>query len=110
MAEAGRGRGRTKKLQIAFFGWAKGYFLPPYCDQLKDLGPKDMETVTTVGERVQRRSLPGYATDDFWEAVQIWRDWKTFGNPEAGGVLDQPCLWLDVVRVMQSCADKMKVE
>jgi hypothetical protein len=105
-----RGRGRTKKLQIAFYSWVKGYFVDPFREQLKGLGEKEMETVTTAGIRVQRRSLPDYATADFWECVQMWRDWEIFGNPESGGTLDQPALWFDIVRVMQDCADNMKVE
>jgi hypothetical protein len=62
------------------------------------------------GQRVKRNTLPGYATVDFWESVGMWRDWKLLGNPEGGGTMDQGALWLDVIRIMQSCADKAKVE
>lgn len=57
-----------------------------------------------MGIRIDRRTLPDYATDDFWEAVAMWRDWQTFGHPEAGGSNDQPCLWLIVVRHMEACS------
>lgn len=105
-----RRRGRTKKLAIAFYAWAKGYFEDNYKTQLLEMGDNEKETVETILERIQRNKLPGYATIDFWEAVQMWRDWKTFGNPYSGGYMDQGALWLDVVRLMDSCSKKMRVE
>ena len=110
MVQAGWPGGRLKKLAIAFYGWAKGYFDPKWRAQFQDMSEHDMETVETVMERIQRRSIPSYATDDFWEAINMWRDYRDFGFPEAGGLNDQPALWLDVVRLMMSCAKKMKVE
>jgi hypothetical protein len=110
MASAERGRGRLKKLAIAFYAWAKGYLEEHNKAQLLAMGDSEKETVETVLERVQRNKLPGYADDNFWEAVQMWRDWKCYGNPEAGGTMDQGALWLDVMRVMNTCAQKMRVE
>ena len=110
MATAERGRGRLKKLAIAFYAWAKGYFEEGNKAQLLAMGDGEKETVETVLERVQRNKLPGYATVDFWEAVQMWMDWKTYGNPEAGGTMDQGALWLDVMRLMETCSRKMRVE
>jgi hypothetical protein len=39
----------------------------------------------------------------------MWRDHKEFGYPNSGGSMDQPALWLDIVRVMKDCAAMMKV-
>jgi hypothetical protein len=74
------------------------------------MGPEQLETVETVMERIPRNTFPDYSTPDFWEAVQMWRDWQTFGFPEAGGLNDQPCLWLDIMRLFNQWAHKMKVE
>ncbi|MGV0982619.1 MAG: hypothetical protein ACOYB0_09680 [Polynucleobacter sp.] len=60
------------------------------------------------GIRLQRNLIPGYATADFWEAVQMWTDWKEFGFPCAGGTQDQPALWLIIVRLFQSCFKKLE--
>jgi hypothetical protein len=92
----------------------KGYFDKDTMQQLRDIPhstrESDKEAVELIGERIERNTFPDYATDDFWEAISIWRDFGTFGFPEAGGTMDQPALWMDLVRLMQSCADKMKVE
>ncbi len=69
-----------------------------------------METVQTAKVRIQRRTMPSYETEDFYEAVHLWRDWRTFGFPFAGGMMDQPAFWLDIVRLMQECGEIMKVE
>jgi len=68
------------------------------------------ENKQRFGIRLQRNSLPDYATEDFWEAVQMCRDWKTFGFPEHGGMNDQGALWSDVIRAMQRCGTELKVE
>jgi hypothetical protein len=104
-----RGEPNPKKLKIAFYCWVKGYFEPTNARNLEAMGEKDMETIETVKERIQRRSLPGYATEDFWEAVSMWRDYSEFGYPDAGGANDQGALWLDVVRLMKECAKSMGV-
>jgi hypothetical protein len=107
---------------VAFYCWAKGYFEKTSADQLRDIPAStkmsDMEAIPFVwneetesmGIRVQRRDLPDYSTPDFWEAVGMWKDWKMFGFPNGGGSMDQPTLWFDIIRLMQSCAEKMKVE
>jgi hypothetical protein len=61
------------------------------------------------GIRLQRNSLPDYATVDFWEALRMWRDWKMFGFPKSGGSDDQGALYMDIIRTMQLYADKMGV-
>lgn len=106
-AAVGR-RGRLKKLGIAFYCWVKGYFEANNVDQLSSMPDSEKESIE--GERVQRNKIPGYSTVDFWEAVDIWRDWKIFGNPEGGGAMDQGALWRDIIRIMYSCAGKHKVE
>jgi hypothetical protein len=100
----------------------KGYFEPANAAKLREIpeSPRrsDMEAIPlaideatgTMGIRLQRRTLPDYATDDFWEAVDMWRDWKTFGFPDAGGMNDQGALWRMVMRVMERCGSEMKVE
>ena len=120
--EPADGRGdRPKKLTVAFYCWAKGYFEKERSSQLRGIPEStknaDKEAIPfvwneetgTMGIRVQRRSLPDYSTPDFWEAVGMWRDWKMLGFPNSGGSMDQPALWLDIIRLMQSCADKMEV-
>jgi len=66
------------------------------------------EKTGKYGIRLQRNTLPDYATDDFWEAVSMWNDFQQFGFPEHGGKNDQGALWTDIVRLMQSCADKLR--
>jgi len=68
------------------------------------------EVKCKMGIRIQRNSIPDYLTDDFREAVQMWQDWKTFGFSESGGTNDQPALWMDIIRLIESCARKMKGE
>ncbi len=62
------------------------------------------------GIRLQRNTLPDYATDDFWEAVSMWKDWQTFGFPNSGGKDDQPALYIDVLRIMNRMAERVKAE
>ena len=64
----------------------------------------EQEAIPGLGIRVQRNTLPDYATDDFWEAVQMWKQWRSMKiPPNAGGSMDQPCLWWDVVSTMEQC-------
>ena len=56
----------------------------------------------TYGIRVQRNTIPDYETPDFLEAVGMWQDWKMFGFPRAGGTLDQPTLYIRILRLMES--------
>lgn len=62
------------------------------------------------GIRLQRNKLPDYATDDFWEAIRMWQDWKTFGFPNSGGTNDQPALYLDILRVMNNISQKIEAD
>lgn len=113
MAPPGWRGENNKKLRVAFYCWVKGYFEKGLTDRLRSVPPSskmsERELVTTVNERVQRCELPDYATPEFWEAVQMWMDWRTFGFPYAGGNMDQPALWMDVMRVMNECARIMGV-
>jgi len=62
----------------------------------------EQEAIPELGIRVQRNTLPGYATSDFWESVQMWKQWRSMRMaPNAGGSMDQPCLWWDVVSTME---------
>jgi len=61
------------------------------------------------GIRIQRNLIPDYATKDFWEALGLWRDWKMFGFPHSGGTDEQGALYMDILRVIQSYAEKMGV-
>lgn len=56
-----------------------------------------------MGIRIQRNSIPDYATDDFWESVQLWTDWKMFGFAEHGGINEQGGLYMDILRTLQTC-------
>lgn len=115
-----RGRGRAKKLAIAFYCWSKGYFEKQSRDRLSDIPAatkeSEKEAVPVVyneergewGIRIDRRTLPEYETADFWEAVKMWNDWKEFGFPESGGTNDQGALWLSIIRLFQSCAKKLE--
>lgn len=117
----GRG-GYLKKLMIAFYCWVKGYFNSGSIEQLRALPStkkmSEMEAIPWIfdeetgkqGKRFQRNSFPDYDTEDFREAVRMWRDFERFGFPRAGGQYDQPALWIDIVRTMQFCADKMGVK
>ncbi len=113
--ETAGGRGRLKKLAIAFYCWSKGYFTDDGIRELKSLPVATCESEKEgipvwdsergrMGIRIDRNKLPDYATADFWEAVQMWRDWQTFGNPEAGGTNDQPALWRTIVKHMEDCS------
>jgi hypothetical protein len=113
LGETDRRRGRLKKLAIAFYCWSRGYFTEAGSKELKALPSatcgSEKEGIPIwdherkrMGIRIDRNKLPDYATADFWEAVRMWQDWKTFGFPEAGGVNDQPYLWLLIVRNMEA--------
>jgi hypothetical protein len=114
MAETGWRRGRAKKLKVAFYLWAKGYFDGNTAEAMKAEPTatllSEMEGVPgiwneekkTYGIRVQRNKIYTYATEDFWEAAQMWQDWKTFGFLCAGGTEDQPALYLDIIRSMEN--------
>jgi hypothetical protein len=86
--------------------WSKGYFEKKNIEIFSEMGEKHLETI--AGERIQRRKIPGYATQDFWEAVEMWGTWKTFGLPEAGGLNDQPMLWMDLVSMIESWTRRAK--
>jgi hypothetical protein len=100
----------------------KGYFEEANAARLREIPEStrksDMEAIPLaidertgkMGVRLQRCTLPDYATDDFWEAVEMWRDWKTFGFPEPGGMNDQGSLWRLVIKVMERCGSELKVE
>lgn len=60
------------------------------------------EEKNSRGIRIQRNSIPDYATEDFWEAIGLWSDWKMFGFPEVGGSNDQGGLYMDILRAMQT--------
>jgi hypothetical protein len=110
LGKADRGRGRLKKLAIAFYCWSKGYLTPDGSRELKSIPDatceSEKEGIPALGIRIDRNKLPDYANEDFWEAVQMWNDWKTFGNPESGGTNEQPALWLLVIRYMESCSQR----
>jgi len=40
----------------------------------------------------------------------MWSDWKEFGFPNSGGKEDQPALWVDIIRLFNTCAKKMGVQ
>lgn len=107
----GRG-GRLKKLAIAFYCWTRGYFSADSIRELRSMPDSTCESEKEgvpiwdsergrLGIRVERNRIPEYASEDFWEAVQMWKDWKTFGFPESGGLNNQPCLWTMVIRNME---------
>ena len=121
MEEAIRGGARNKKLAIAFCCWARGYYdSKEKMDGFRNAPTtkllSEMEGFATIwdeekkrfGIRLNRNLLPDYATSEFWEAVQMWNDWKTFGFPNAGGSLDQGALYIAVLRCMNECAQNGK--
>jgi hypothetical protein len=59
---------------------------------------------------MQRRLFPDYLTQDYIEASRMWGDWKTLGNIRAGGSMDQPALWLDIIETFNDCAAIMSKE
>jgi len=63
-----------------------------------------------MGIRLQRNALPDYATDDFWEALQMWNDWQEFGAPESGGSNDQGALWMVIIRLFNGLSNKIRAE
>jgi len=40
--------------------------------------------------------------DDYWPALMAWRDFKNFGLPYAGGYMEQPALWVAIMRVLEN--------
>lgn len=63
----------------------------------------EQEAVPSLNIRIQRNTIPDYATDDFWEALSMWMDWKAMKlPPNAGGSLDQPMLWWMIVGMFES--------
>ena len=106
--------GRPKKLAVAFYCWVRGYFKAENKKRLAGIPratkESEKEAIEFLGERFDRSTFPGYDTPIFWEALQIWRDWKSFGFPWEGGTLNQGALYFDILRIMQTCGRVMKVE
>ena len=40
--------------------------------------------------------------EDYWPALMAWRDFKTFGLPYAGGYMEQPAIWVAIMRVLEN--------
>lgn len=76
---------------------------------MKRMDLREEETIETTMVRLPRCTLPGYETVDFWEAIDMWKEWTLFGFPNNGGTMDQGALWLEVIKVLQYCAQRMKV-
>ena len=50
---------------------------------------------------VDAKALPGIV-EDYWPALMAWKDFKTFGLPYAGGYMEQPALWVAIMRVLEN--------
>ena len=55
----------------------RGYAKPDILDQFR--GSQNKEIIR--GQRIIRKDIEGLFTDDFWRALQLWRQYKTFGLP-----------------------------
>ncbi len=58
------------------------------------------------GYEICRADIPKYLTDHAWQAVNIWRTYKTFGLPFAGGWAEQPAIYWDVIEAIEAEAQK----
>jgi hypothetical protein len=47
------------------------------------------------------RDIPRYRTPEFAVAVEVWRLWRRFGWPYAGGWAEQPARVVDYVEVIE---------
>ena len=50
---------------------------------------------------VDNQALLGIATD-WWDALMAWRDYKMFGLPYPGGYMQQPAIWVAVMRIIEA--------
>lgn len=69
--------------------------------------PPNFKEPTDEGFSIRRRDIPELLKNpDFVEAVNLWVDYKQFGNPYAEGWMDWPTQAYDIIK----CFDRLYVE
>ena len=78
---------------MAFWAWAKG-------DLSGNLSPKRIYNKAHPIV-VDSKDIPGIMAE-YGQLLQVWKDYKTFGLPHPGGYMQQPALWVAVVRLVEN--------
>ncbi len=50
---------------------------------------------------VDAKELPGLL-DEYGPACAMWKDYKTFGLPYAGGYMQHPAVWVNTMRILEA--------
>jgi hypothetical protein len=53
------------------------------------------------GLTIDRNAIPTYFTDHYWSAFEIWRNWKRYGLPFAGGWAEHPDYLVRVINLFE---------
>lgn len=54
------------------------------------------------GYEICRANIPTYLTPNAVAAIGIWRTYRTFGLPFAGGWAEQPGVYMDVIELLEA--------
>lgn len=73
--------------------------------------PRDAGREMVLGGYLVRRDrIPEYLTPDALSGVELWRRYRLFGMPFAGGWAEQPAVVLDVLETLEAEAAKKPEE
>lgn len=71
------------------------------------INDKDREEKKII---IDRSTIPDLLTDaSFIDAVNIWIDYKAFGNPYESGYMTWPCQYYDVVKLFDGLYARYKM-
>jgi hypothetical protein len=62
------------------------------------------------GYEIVRAEIPKYLTVKAFGAINLWKTWKVFGMPFAGGWAEQPAVYMDVIEALEWEARKRQTE
>lgn len=73
-----------------------------YCNYKPGMSDKPGRIMNVLGTDIERRRIPEYFTDDYFDALAVWKSWRRYGLPFAPmGPADHPAFIIEIIDLFE---------
>lgn len=92
---------------IAFCLWAEGFSDEKKLKEMREYPPGRFEVVG--GQyKIDRREIPSYFTEEFWNNLTVWDRCSQFGMPHDGGWAKQSSVLVQMLQLFDAAKSKIE--